>query len=126
MAAPHLRSAAASAFGARLGMPKPIVLCPWDRRRRLRILAGLRRLARNATAEEPVFYEDEMDVHLNPKIEYPTMRPSIDFRMSIGVEPMKMRTDRGIVSTGYRADASARRYAGSVPAGNRSRRRRGA
>jgi len=27
------------------------------------------------------------------------IRPSMDFRMSIGVEPMKMRTDRGIVIT---------------------------
>jgi hypothetical protein len=44
------------------------VLCPWDSERRKRKLAGLRRLARSATAAEPVFYEDEMDVHLNPKI----------------------------------------------------------
>jgi hypothetical protein len=44
----------------------------------------------------------------------------MDFRMSIGVEPMKMRTDRGIVLTGYSADARARRYARSVPAGKRS------
>jgi hypothetical protein len=36
-------------------------------------------------------------------------RPSIDFRMSIGVEPMKMRTERGMVSTGYSAAARARR-----------------
>ncbi len=66
---------ALSALGARLGMPKPTVLCPWDRQRRLRVLAGLRRLARNATAEEPVFYEDEMDVHLNPKIGRDWMLP---------------------------------------------------
>ena len=59
---------ALSAIGARLGMPKPTVACPWDSARRKRVLANLRRLARNATAAEPVFYEDEMDVHLNPKI----------------------------------------------------------
>ena len=35
------------------------------------------------------------------------MRPSMDFRMSIGVEPMKMRTDRGMVITGYSAAARA-------------------
>jgi hypothetical protein len=29
--------------------------------------------------------------------------------MSIGVEPMKMRTERGMVSTGYNAAARARR-----------------
>jgi transposase len=44
------------------------VLCPWDRKRRLRVLAALRRLAGAATEAEPVFFEDEMDVHLNPKI----------------------------------------------------------
>jgi len=59
---------ALSAIGARLGMPKPTVLCPWDSARRKRVLAKLRRLAKNATEAEPVFYEDEMDVHLNPKI----------------------------------------------------------
>jgi hypothetical protein len=33
----------------------------------------------------------------------------MDFRMSIGVEPIKIRTDRGMVSTGYNAAISARR-----------------
>jgi transposase len=56
------------AIGARLGMPKPTVACPWDSARRKRVVAKLRRLARNATVEEPVLYEDEVDVHLNPKI----------------------------------------------------------
>jgi hypothetical protein len=37
------------------------------------------------------------------------IRPSMDFRMSIGVEPIKMRTDRGMVSTGYSAATRARR-----------------
>ena len=31
----------------------------------------------------------------------------MDFRMSIGVEPIRMRTDRGIVITGYSAAATA-------------------
>ena len=59
---------ALSAIGARLGMPKPTVLCPWDAARRKRVLAKLRHLAKYASKAEPVFYEDEMDVHLNPKI----------------------------------------------------------
>ena len=63
------------AVGARLGSPKPTVLCPWDSERRKRKLAGLRRLARSATATEPVFYQDEMDVHLNPKIGRDWMLP---------------------------------------------------
>lgn len=54
--------------GARLGMPKPIVLCPWPRDARKRVLAGIRRLEERASADEPVLYSDEVDVHLNPKI----------------------------------------------------------
>ena len=66
--APCTMGRALSAIGARLRMPKPTVACPWESGRRKRVLAKLRRVARNATSEEPVFYEDEMDVHLNPKI----------------------------------------------------------
>jgi transposase len=66
--APCTMGRALCAIGARLRMPKPTVACPWDSARRKRVLAGLRRLARNASRAEPVFFEDEMDVHLNPKI----------------------------------------------------------
>jgi transposase len=55
-------------IGARLGSPKPIVLCPWPRGRRLRVLAAIRRLEARASMEEPVLYSDEVDIHLNPKI----------------------------------------------------------
>jgi transposase len=55
-------------IGARLGSPKPIVLCPWPRERRLRLLAAIRRLEARACADEPVLYGDEVDIHLNPKI----------------------------------------------------------
>ena len=50
------------AVGARLGAPKPFVACPWNSLRRKRKIAALRRLARNATASEPVFFEDESRV----------------------------------------------------------------
>jgi transposase len=66
--APCTMGRALSAVGARLGRPKPTVSCPWDSARRKRVVRELRRLARRATTEEPVFFEDEMDVHLNPKI----------------------------------------------------------
>lgn len=66
--APCTMGRALAEIGARLGMPKPTVGCPWESGRRERILRHLRRLARSATVDEPVFYEDEMDVHLNPKI----------------------------------------------------------
>ena len=55
-------------IGARLGTPKPIVLCPWPRDARRRVLAEIRRLEARASADEPVLYSDEVDVHLNPKI----------------------------------------------------------
>ena len=55
-------------IGARLGMPKPIVLCPWPRDARLRVLAEIRRLEARASADEPVLYSDEVDIHLNPKL----------------------------------------------------------
>lgn len=53
---------------ARLGKPKPIVVCPWGARRKNRRLAETRALADGASAREPVFYADEVDIHLNPKI----------------------------------------------------------
>jgi transposase len=59
---------ALSRIGARLGSPKPIVLCPWPRERREHVLAAIRRLEARASAEEPVLYSDEVDIHLNPKI----------------------------------------------------------
>jgi transposase len=66
---------ALAAIGARLGLPKPVVLCPWPRDARLRRLAELRRLERRATRTEPVLYEDEVDINLNPKIGRDWMLP---------------------------------------------------
>jgi transposase len=55
-------------LGARLGLPKPIVLCPWPRDARERVLRRIRTLEARASAEEPVLYSDEVDIHLNPRI----------------------------------------------------------
>jgi transposase len=55
-------------IGARLGLPKPVVLCPWPRDARLARLAEIRQLEQRASAREPVLYSDEVDVNLNPKI----------------------------------------------------------
>ena len=62
-------------IGARLGMPKPIVLCPWPRDARERRLAELRDLESRATAAEPVLYCDEVDINLNPKVGRDWMLP---------------------------------------------------
>jgi transposase len=55
-------------IGARLGMPKPVVLCPWKRDARERRIAEIRALEARASTSEPVLYEDEVDIHLNPRI----------------------------------------------------------
>lgn len=57
-----------ASIGARLGLPKPIVLCPWPAEARERRLAQIRRLEGRATLDEPVLFSDEVDIHLNPKI----------------------------------------------------------
>jgi transposase len=62
-------------IGARIGVPKPIVLCPWKRDARERRLAEVRALESRASAAEPVLYEDEVDIHLNPRIGRDWMLP---------------------------------------------------
>ncbi len=62
-------------LGARLGMPKAVVLCPWPERKRQRRIYELRWLAARATDSEPVFFSDELDLHLNPKIGRDWMLP---------------------------------------------------
>lgn len=62
-------------LGIRWGMARPTVACPWApraQRRRLRAIA--RRLATLPAGEE-AFYEDEVDIHLNPRIGRDWMLP---------------------------------------------------
>src|SRR5205814_5367147 len=61
-------SRALRAIGARRGRPRPIVICPLSERQRRRRLAAIRAVKEGLAAEEELFYEDEVDVHLNPKI----------------------------------------------------------
>lgn len=61
--------------GIRWGMARPTVACPWPsraQRRRLRVIT--RRLATLPPGEE-AFYEDEVDIHLNPRIGRDWMLP---------------------------------------------------
>lgn len=53
---------------ARCGRPKPIVACPWSKHRKTRRLNELRQLRDNLLPGEVLLYEDEVDIHLNPKI----------------------------------------------------------
>jgi transposase len=73
--APCTMGRALSRIGARLGRPRPVVLCPWSRQKRTRRLFELLRLAARSSPKEPVFYVDEVDVHLNPKLGRDWMLP---------------------------------------------------
>ncbi len=61
-------STALRKIGARRGRPKPIVNCPWSQRAKNRRLQQIRRMIENLPEDEVAVYEDEVDVHLNPKI----------------------------------------------------------
>lgn len=52
----------------RLGRPKPFVKCPWPKERRNLRIRRLRYLLLRARRGEIWVFEDEVDVHLNPKI----------------------------------------------------------
>ena len=52
----------------RHGRPKPTVDCPWPKARKTRRLNVIARLSDNLAADEVLLYEDEVDIHLNPKI----------------------------------------------------------
>lgn len=52
----------------RLGRPKPIVGCPWKKRRRIRRIKQLERLLETVPKDEVIVFVDEVDIHLNPKI----------------------------------------------------------
>ncbi len=53
---------------ARHGRPRPVVRCPWPKRKKNKRLREIRRLLENLPPDEVAVYEDEVDIHLNPKI----------------------------------------------------------
>ena len=55
-------------LGIRRGSPKPTVGCPWSPRARKRRLRLIRRLIETLLPDEAALWEDEIDIHLNPKI----------------------------------------------------------
>jgi len=57
-----------AAIQARRGRPKPIVKCPLSKRQKRRRLRKIRDLVDHCPENEVVVYEDEVDIHLNPKI----------------------------------------------------------
>lgn len=59
---------ALKAIGARLGQPRPTVGCPWSPQARGRRLKAIERMLAGRPADEVAVYQDEVDIHLNPKI----------------------------------------------------------
>lgn len=55
-------------LGIRRGMPKPTVGCPWSQKARKRRIRLIKRLIETLPPDEAALYEDEVDIHLNPKI----------------------------------------------------------
>jgi putative transposase len=53
---------------ARRGRPRPTVGCPWPQARKRRRLARIRRLIEGLPTDEAAVYEDEVDIHLNPRV----------------------------------------------------------
>jgi len=53
---------------ARRGRPRPVVCCPWPAAEREARLTVLRKLAARPPIGSVVLYEDEVDIHLNPKL----------------------------------------------------------
>lgn len=60
---------------ARWGMARPIVRCPWPKARKTRRLRRILRRVAGRGPGEVAFYEDELDVHLNPRIGRDWMLP---------------------------------------------------
>ncbi len=77
-------------IGARRGRPKPVVACPLSDRQRRRRLANIRHLLATLPANEVAVYEDEIDIHLNPKI---------------GLDWMNAGTQRRVMTPGQNAKA---------------------
>jgi len=55
-------------IGARRGRPKPTVACPWPEAEKAQCLRAIRTMIAKLPTDEIAVYEDEIDIHLNPKI----------------------------------------------------------
>jgi transposase len=61
-------SRALALIHARRGRPRPTVRCPWAAAAKTRRLNQIRRMLKALPRDHAVVYEDEVDIHLNPKI----------------------------------------------------------
>ncbi len=65
---PATMSRALKTIRARRGRPRPTVGCPWSKWAKTRRINQLKRLQEGLKPGEILVYEDEVDIHLNPKI----------------------------------------------------------
>ena len=61
-------SRALKQISARRGRPRPTVECPWPKRAKNARLGMIRRLIETLPKGHVAVYQDEVDIHLNPKI----------------------------------------------------------
>ena len=61
-------SRALAQIQARRGRPKQTVGCPWPKAAKTRRLKRIQQMLATLPRREWAFYEDEVDVHLNPKV----------------------------------------------------------
>jgi transposase len=61
--------------GIRWGMARPTVACPWTSRAQRRRLRAITRCLASLPPGEEAFYEDEVDIHLNPRLGRDWMLP---------------------------------------------------
>jgi len=61
-------SRALAMIKARWGRPRPVVACPWPKGRKRRRLNEIRRVLVTLPKGHIAVYQDEVDIHLNPKI----------------------------------------------------------
>jgi transposase len=64
------------ALHARWGMPRATVLCTWPKRKKNKRIRELEALVEELPEDEELLYQDELDVHLNPKIGRDWMLPN--------------------------------------------------
>lgn len=61
-------SRALAMINARRGRPRPVVECPWSKPAKTRRLNQIRQILAKLPRNHVAVYEDEVDIHLNPKI----------------------------------------------------------
>jgi transposase len=64
-------------LGARWGRAKPVVQCPWSKRSKDSKIREIHKLIDELPPSEVAYYEDEVDIHLNPKIGTDWMLPGL-------------------------------------------------